>query len=292
LKGEENLWLILQDKLETLLAGGRLAEASRVAETALKLANRIFPENHPSLSLSYERMGLIRHRATEESVAKVCFSRALRIVEANESPDQRAIYRLARRLAGLCDGTGQEEEAIGYYEKAIEAGSQLDDAPHSDLGVLLNNAALIHRRSGRQNAAEQYYLRALALYERQLGPEHPDVATVLNNLGVFYTGEERFDEAEQMHRRALSIRRQAHPRSHPDIAQSNCNLAVVYHARGDLKRAGELYQESLQEWEGVEKPSADYEIVASNYADLLRSLGKRRQAGVVESRARKKRARP
>jgi len=35
--------------------------------------------------------------------------------------------------------------------------------------------------------------------------------------------------------------------------------------------------------------AADYEIVASNYADLLRSLGKKRKAATIEARARKRR---
>ncbi len=134
-------------------------------------------------------------------------------------------------------------------------------------------------------------MHALELYEKQLGPEHPDVAAVLNNLGVFYTNEGRFEEAEAAHQRALTIRREANPRGHSDIAQSKCNLAVVYHSRGDLTRAGELYRESLRDWEHMEKPPEDYEIVASNYADLLRSLGKRRKARAIEARARKKRGR-
>ena len=165
---------------------------------------------------------------------------------AIEPTDQRAIYRLARRLAYLCDVGGQEEEAITHYETAIRAGRQLANVRHSDLGTMLNNLALIYRRSGRQKAAEPCYLHALELYEKHLGPEHPDVAAVLNNLGVFYTGEGRLEEAEQMHQRALAIRRKANPKGHPDIAQSNCNLAVVYHSRGDLARAGELYRESLR----------------------------------------------
>ncbi len=155
---------------------------------------------------------------------------------------------------------------------------------------MLNNVALIYRRSGRQKAAEPYYKHALELYEKQLGPEHPDVAAVLNNLGVFYTNEGRLEEAELMHQRALAIRRKAGPKGSADIAQSNCNLAVVYHSRGDLARAEELYRESLRNWEGMEKPPEDYQIVASNYADLLRSLGKKRKAAAIESRARKRRA--
>ncbi|MBA3652304.1 MAG: tetratricopeptide repeat protein [Chthoniobacterales bacterium] len=240
-KGEEKLWRILQDKLEMLLAGQQLPEALRVAETAFELARRIFPENHPSLAQSYERLGQIH----------------------------------------------------GQRDKDDEAESSLRQAlvAHSDLGTMLNNVALIYRRSERQEAAEPYYLQALTLYEKQLGPEHADVAAVLNNLGVFYTSAGRLEEAEQMHQRALGIRRKSNPKAHSDIAQSKCNLAVVYHARGDLTRASELYQESLRQWEGVEKPSEDYEIVASNYADLVRSLGKRRRAGAIESRARKIRAR-
>ena len=93
-----------------------------------------------------------------------------------------------------------------------------------------------------------------------------------------------------MHLRALAIRMRAHPDGHSDIAQSNCNLAVVYHSRGDFKEAGELYRQSLGAWEQLsESPPEDYEIVASNYADLLRSLGRARQASSIEARARKKR---
>ena len=57
MKGEERLWRILQDKLETLRAGGRLPEAMRVGQSALELAQRVFPENDPSLALSYEHVG-------------------------------------------------------------------------------------------------------------------------------------------------------------------------------------------------------------------------------------------
>ena len=39
----------------------------------------------------------------------------------------------------------------------------------------------------------------------------------------------------------------------------------------------------------ADKPPEDYEIVASNYADLLRSIGQVRKANQLEVRARKKR---
>src|SRR5881396_2933170 len=290
MKGEERLWSILNDKLDTLRAANRLPEAIRVAETALEVAKRAFKGNETPLATSFEKLGQLLEQKGDYTAAQANLLKAHTILEKGKSPDQRAIYRSARRLASLCDGLGRSEEAINFYQKAIAAGTQIDDVPYSDIGTMLNNIALILRKSGRQKAAEPCYLRALEIYEKQLGPEHPDVASVLNNLAVFYTNERRFAEAEKTHLRALAIREKFHPPTHPAVAQSKCNLAVVYHSNGDYARASELYRASIKAWEEAsDKPPEDYEIVASNYADLLRSLGKARQANQLEERARKKR---
>jgi tetratricopeptide (TPR) repeat protein len=290
MKGDEKLWQILNEKLEMLRAGDRLPEAMRVAEAALDLARRAFPADSPNLALSLKRLGQLRDQRGDRTGAKPLLEQSYLILESAQPPDVRSIYGSARRLAFLCDELGQIEDAIKYYEKAIDAGMRLDDLPHSDLGTLLNNVALIHRKSGRQEAAEAYYTQALEIYEKQLGPEHADVASVLNNLAVFYTNERRFDEAEKTHLRALAIREKIHPPGHSDIAQSKCNLAVVYHSRGQYEKAAPLYRESIKSWEqAMETPPHDYEVVASNYADLLRSLGKARKASQLEERARKKR---
>ena len=289
-KGDEKLWTILNDKLDMLRATGQLREAVRVGETALDLAKRAFGSDSASFALSLEKIGQLYDQAGNRAAAKPYLVRAHELLVRAEEPNQRAVYRSARRLGFLCEHLGETEDAIAFYEKAIQAAMELADLPYSDFGTMLNNIALLYRKSGRQKAAEPYYLHALKLYETQLGPEHADVASVLNNLAVFYTNELRFIEAERTHLRALSIREKIHPPSHPDIAQSKCNLAVVYHSRGDYPRASELYRASLQVWEeSTENPPADYEVVASNYADLLRALGKAKQAHQLEVRARKKR---
>ena len=290
MKGEQKLWSILNDKLDTLRASNRLPEAIRVAETALEVAKRAFPGAGSPLATSFEKLGELLDQKGDRASAKAYLLKTHAILEKVKPPDQRAVYRSARRLAFLCDNLGQSEEAVDFYEKAIAAGTQLGDLPYSDLGTMLNNVALILRKSGRQKAAEPYYLHALQIYEKQLGPNHIDVASVLNNLAVFYTNERRYSEAEKIHLRALDIREKLYPATHPDIAQSKCNLAVVYHSRGDYAKAAELYRASLKSWEEASgKPSEDYEVVASNYADLLRSLGQARKAHQVEVRARKRR---
>src|SRR5467141_633775 len=211
MKGEEKLWNILNDKLETLRASARLPEAVRVAETLLELAKRAFGEDDNALALSYEKLGTLLDQSGDRAKAKPYLLKAHGVLEKAKPPNQRMLYGSARRLAFLCDNLGQQEEAIRYYEKAIASGTQLDDLPYSDLGTMLNNVALIFRKSGRQKAAEPYYLHALQIYEKQLGPDHADVASVLNNLAVFYTNERRYSEAEKLHLRALAIRENLDP---------------------------------------------------------------------------------
>src|SRR4029450_5164387 len=98
-----------------LRAGSRLPEALRVGETALEMAQRIFPGDHPSLALSYERLGRIQDQQGNDGEAKMFLEKPLRVIGAIEPTDQQAVYRLARRLAYLCDVDGQEEEAITHY---------------------------------------------------------------------------------------------------------------------------------------------------------------------------------
>src|SRR5436853_2893128 len=211
MKGEEKLWGILNDKLETLRASSRLPEAIRVAETLLELAKRTFGDDDHALALSYETLGTLLDQSGDRVKAKPYLLKAHGVLEKAKPPDQRMLYRSARRLAFLCDNLGQQEEAIRYYEKAIASGAQLDDLPYADLGTMLNNVALIFRRSGRQKAAEPYYLHALQICEKQLGTQHADVASVQNNFTVFYTKDNRYSEAEKTHLRALGIREKVFP---------------------------------------------------------------------------------
>src|SRR5438876_11196836 len=205
MKGEEKLWSILNDKLETLRASSRLPEAVRVAETLLELAKRTFGEDVNPLALSYEKLWQLLDQSRDRAKAKPYLLKAHGVLEKAKPPNQRMLYGSARRLAFLCDNLGQQEEAIRYYEKAIAAGTQLDDLSYADLGTMLNNVALIFRKSGRQKAAEPYYFHALEIYEKQLGPHHADVGSGFNKLAVFYTKETRYDESEMTHLRVLGI---------------------------------------------------------------------------------------
>src|SRR5206468_4086619 len=138
--------------------------------TTVEIAKRAFKGNETPLAISFEKLGQLLEQKGDYTAAEANLLKAHAILEKAKPPDQHAIYRSARRLASLCDGLGQSEEAVNFYQKAIAAGTQIDDVPYSDIGTMLNNIALILRKSGGQKAAKPCYVRGLEMYEKQLGP--------------------------------------------------------------------------------------------------------------------------
>ena len=240
MKGEERLWIILNDKLDTLRATNQLPEAIRVAEIALEIAKRAFKGNETPLATSFEKLGQLLEQKGDYTAAQANLLKAHTILEKGKSPDQRAIYRSARRLASLCDGLGRSEEAINFYQKAIAAGTQIDDVPYSDIGTMLNNIALILRKSGRQKAAEPCYVRALEIYEKQLGHDHPDVASVLNNLAVVYHSRGDYAKAAELYQSSLKTWEQVPETPSKDYDIVVSNYADLLRSIGQVRKAHQL----------------------------------------------------
>ena len=123
MKGEEKLWVILNDKLETLRATNSLHEAIRVGESALEVAKRTFSTTQIELALSYEKLGLLHDQNGDRTAAKSHLVNAHRLFEGMSQPDHGALFRSARRLARICDELG---------EKAIEAVKSWKFRPAKD----------------------------------------------------------------------------------------------------------------------------------------------------------------
>ncbi len=70
MKGEEKLWSILNEKLDTLCATNRLPQAIRVAETALEIAKRAFPGAELPLATSFEKLGQLLDQKGDCATAK------------------------------------------------------------------------------------------------------------------------------------------------------------------------------------------------------------------------------
>src|SRR2546430_3561960 len=119
MKGEEKLWSILNDKLDTLHATNRLPEAIRVAETALEIAKRAFKRSEMPLATSFEKLGELLEEKGDYTAAEANLLKAHTILEKGKPPDHRAIYRSARRLAALCDSLDRKSTRLNSSHSQI-----------------------------------------------------------------------------------------------------------------------------------------------------------------------------
>src|SRR5256885_5059508 len=125
MKGDQKLWGILNDKLDVLRASNRLPEAIRVAETALTLAQRAFKPGDPDYTLSLEKIGQLHDQAGDRAAAKPYLVKAHGFLEKAEPPDDRALFRSARRFGFVCDKSGGTGAPHGYDEGCFQTGARV-----------------------------------------------------------------------------------------------------------------------------------------------------------------------
>src|SRR5205823_12208138 len=103
MKGEEHLWGVLNDKLDTLRATNHMPEAIRTGQSALKIAKRSFGAGNVRLALSYEKLGLSHEQNGDRVGAKAYLVNAHRLLARMRPADDEAVFRSSRRLGQLCN---------------------------------------------------------------------------------------------------------------------------------------------------------------------------------------------
>src|SRR5438876_11977123 len=103
MKGEEKLWSILNEKLDTLWATNRLPQAIRVAETALEVAKRAFPGAELPLAISFEKLGQLLDQKGDRAAAKSYLLKSHAVLEKINQRDRLATFCSPGRFPFLSD---------------------------------------------------------------------------------------------------------------------------------------------------------------------------------------------
>ncbi|KAK7481187.1 hypothetical protein BaRGS_00027620 [Batillaria attramentaria] len=98
------------------------------------------------------------------------------------------------------------DKALEFNEKALEAYEEgcFGQMP-LEVGNLLTNMAIIHRRKGNWDKAEELYMKSLQTKANAVGWEHPVIATAYMNLGTLETFRKNHTKAEEWARKAIAI---------------------------------------------------------------------------------------
>ena len=185
---------------------GRFTEAEQAYQ---QLAN--FGEQRETVLRALVELYL-QTRQTSEAIDTL-------VALTEEVPDKLYYYA---RLAGLLDGLGQTDAAIGHYQRLLKR-----QPGHA---VAYFNVALLYKKGKR-------YSDALSAYEEAIKHGIDDVQEVYSNLGVLYSEMRQREKAREMYERALNV--------DPTYVPALFNLAGLFEEAGERQRARELYERIL-----------------------------------------------
>jgi tetratricopeptide (TPR) repeat protein len=159
-------------------------------------------------------------------------------------------------LAHISWSTGQPEEALQFYERALPL--LRDVSPHAALVAAFSGPAAVHQVTGRPAEAVRLYEQALPIL-RERG-DRAGEATILNNLAVLYQTTGQPDAALRLYEQVLPMLQESGDRAGEGVTLNN--LAGLYNAIGKVEEAHRLYEQALPLLREVEDRAGEAAILS------------------------------
>jgi CHAT domain-containing protein len=279
----------LTRRAERLYEEGRLAEALPLAEQALRLRRRLYPQDrypqgHAALAQGLNLLGALHEARGEYTEALRHHREALAMYRKLYPPGRYpgghpALLISLTNLGLLLSARGEHAEALRCHREALAMGRRLyppERYPrgHRLLAGSLSNLGLLLKAQGDYAEALRCYREALQIFQGLYPAGHPELATTLDNLGDLLHTQGEFAEALRHYRQALALYRllyppDLYPAGHPDLAQSLNNLGSLLQERGEHAEAQRLAEEALAMLRRL-YPEARF---AQGHPDLAACLG-------------------
>lgn len=280
---------MLENQAQRLFDEGRFDEAIVAAETAVDSAAKLYDPARPHTAEALAGCLLVeadikRHTGYLAAAGEIY----RRVIELN-GPAGSLEVPVALAYSGLGDIAEERTapvEALRHYEEAVRLldrnGTHAEDSAR-----LHNNLGMLYKDEGDFEAAERHFIEGIRLMDSLVGRMEETTATLYNNLATLYFKAEHLEKALEMAVLARDIRMQILPEGHVDQAQTLSNLGAIQHALGQLDVAIESFDGAVAALEASpDAEPVEYEVVVSNYIDLLQEAGLQEEADTMTRRAR------
>lgn len=181
---------------------------------------------------------------------------ALAIAVRERLPESEA--KTLKNLGRTCYLLGKYELALGYYHKALDRFSELNDA--GGKASVLNEMAIYYSRFEEPKKAIQYTkeaeIAAIAARDSTL------LSTALDNRGLIYMTGGQWAQADSLFKKVYAIRQAI--RDSVGLGYVLNNLAAVATQSGDTQRAIQLLQQSVQ----IRERMGDRQGMAISYCNI------------------------
>lgn len=138
------------------------------------------------------------------------------------------------------------QQALNYYQKALEMYQALYTSNHPRIGKALNNVGSAYQALGNSQETLKYYEKALHIYQASCLGNHPNIAISLNNVGRAYQSLGKFQEALNYLKQALQMQQVLYTGNQDELATTLNNTGSVYQALGNFQEALKYYLQGLE----------------------------------------------
>lgn len=275
---------VLDELVLAYNAAALAGEAADVIALALNKLEREAPDNLEARAKLLSKYGQQQRRAARFDAAKATLEKVLSIEQQRLGTDAPGLVDPLNRLAGLEKALGNYERSEELYLRAIALkrialGAEPDTRNDANLGIILDNLAVLYLKTGRYHDAEPVQKEALAIIEATLGPAHVSTGQVFGNFAMLQKQMGRYGEAEALFARALEIYGKSLPLSDARIGVTLDNLGGVYREQGQYRKARDIYRRAMDKLLISHKRShPEVGVAMNNLALSLTALGEFEEA--------------
>jgi tetratricopeptide (TPR) repeat protein len=240
---------------------GKLAEAEKMYERALREREEALGTRHPSTLETVSNLGNIYLNQGNLAEAEKMFKRALRGKEEVLGTKHTSTLDTVNNLGILYLDQGKLVEAEKMLERALRGCEEALGAGHRSTLGTVNNLGILYLDQGKLVEAEKMLERALRGCEEALGAGHRSTLDTVHNLGVLYADQGKLIEAEKMYERALRGYEDAigleNVGTYRPALDTMWNGGTLYVKQGKLTQAREAYSMALMGFQIILGPSSD-----------------------------------
>lgn len=212
------------------------------------------------------------HNVEDIENAEKLFFEALEICR-KRFPDTEAMVGINYRLALISGEKEEYEEAIKYYEQAIETGRKVLGEENENFLIVVSSLAELYLQLEKYEDAELLYKWILEIKERMGAEEDSGYMEALGRLAMVYDNIGDTDQVERLYTKAYEICRHSFP-DHTGASAFPYKLAKILEGKGNYDEAVRLYQEAVEAGRRVVgEGDLDFTVVLDDFAKLYLHRG-------------------
>lgn len=227
----------------------RYEEALKCYKRAIEIYRQIYTKDNYKIGNLYNLIGVLYIEISDYKNAKEYLLIAYQIFES--------IFQLSKvwsndylsvcnNLGYVLYSTGEYENAIRLYEKAIIINNETSPEDIGSLALLKNNIARAYYMLKQYSDSYAIQIEALKLQLQYYGEFNHNTARSYNNLGLIYLSKNDFASAFEYLQKGLNIRQSLKGEYRIDIADSHNNIGDLWYKQKQYKKALESYNMSYE----------------------------------------------